>query len=186
MLIYVNPSSGVPAYRQIMDQIKRLIAAGQLAPASRIDSVRQLAGRLHVNPMTVAKAYVLLTAQGVVSSRPGRGVFVAPPRRDLTRAARREALAGLLDQLVAEAHQLGIAPEEVMELVRNRFVKARAEESGTQAAAETRQAEAAQPVVAKRQAGAGAESPAGEPPAREPVAAPAPSAAPVEEDVALL
>ncbi len=180
MLIYVNPSSGVPVYRQIVDQVKRLIAAAQLAPGGRLDSVRELAGRLGVNPMTVAKAYAVLAAEGVVVTRPGSGVYVAAAGRDeLTAAARRRLLADLLDQVVAEAHQLGVGADDAVELLAERFAHSPAPPS----AADPREAARSESPAAARPPAPSART-ADEPP-NEPAPSPPPPGA-EEEDVALL
>ena len=63
----IHPSSGVPIYRQIMDQVRALVASGRLQAGDMLPSIRQLAGDLEVNMMTVSKAYARLEADGVLS-----------------------------------------------------------------------------------------------------------------------
>lgn len=67
----VSPTSGEPIFRQLIEQVKRFVASGQLATGDRLPSVRQLARTLSVNPMTVSKAYSHLEMDGVVERRPG-------------------------------------------------------------------------------------------------------------------
>src|SRR5580658_9073455 len=73
---HVAPSSGVPIYRQLLDQVRAQIATGRLAPGEFLPSVRQVAAELTVNPMTVSKAYSLLERDGVVELVRGQGMRV--------------------------------------------------------------------------------------------------------------
>jgi GntR family transcriptional regulator len=73
----INPSANVPIYRQIMDQVARLIAGGSLLPGDDLPSVRAVAAEHAVNPMTVSKAYSLLEAQGLLQRIRGQGMVVA-------------------------------------------------------------------------------------------------------------
>ena len=59
-MFVLKPQSGVPIYRQILDQVRRMVASGQLAPGAELPSVRELAIKHAVNPMTISKAYSLL------------------------------------------------------------------------------------------------------------------------------
>ena len=77
MLLEIDHHSGVPIYRQVIEQIRRQIMAGQLTEGQQLDSVRDLAGRLRVNPMTISKAYALLEVEGLAERRRGIGLFVA-------------------------------------------------------------------------------------------------------------
>src|ERR1700752_5137023 len=77
----VNTSSGVPIYRQLMDQVRALVASGRLAEGDLLPPVRQVAQHLQVNQMTVSKAYSLLEREGVVERMRGQGMrvnYVAP------------------------------------------------------------------------------------------------------------
>ena len=76
MLIVVDPHSGVPVYRQLMDQIKFHIASGILKPGDELPSTRSLSAELGVNPMTISKAYSFLEREDVVERRPGRPLVV--------------------------------------------------------------------------------------------------------------
>ncbi len=77
MLVEIDTHSGVPIYRQVIEQIRRQIMTGQLAEGGQLPTVRDLAKRLKVNPMTVSKAYSLLEIEGLVERRRGVGLFVA-------------------------------------------------------------------------------------------------------------
>jgi GntR family transcriptional regulator len=85
-----DPTSRIPIYRQLMDQVRRAVARGRLQPATRLPSVRQLSRELVVNPNTVARAYTELEREGVLNTRQGLGVFVAEPQDELSGAVRRE------------------------------------------------------------------------------------------------
>jgi GntR family transcriptional regulator len=88
MAFHINLGSRLPIYQQLAQQIREAIARGELQPEAALPSVRQLSRELVVNPNTVSRAYTELEREGLLTSRPGRGVFVAQPRNDLTRAAR--------------------------------------------------------------------------------------------------
>jgi GntR family transcriptional regulator len=110
--IHVSPNSGVPIYRQLIDQVRAQVAGGRLAAGEFLPSVRQVAEELAVNPMTVSKAYSLLERDGVVELVRGQGMRV---RETATNGkVRREALAPLLKQVVATARQLALKPEQVI------------------------------------------------------------------------
>ena len=111
--LHVAPTSGVPIYRQIMDQISTLVGSGRLASGRRLPSVRIVAEQLQINPMTVSKAYSLLEREGILKHERGRGMRVASrqPRGSLKQ--RRAEFIPLLEQVVAKAYQLGLSPSEV-------------------------------------------------------------------------
>jgi len=77
MLFYVDPSSGVPIFRQLMDQVKLNIASGVLKPGDELPSIRSLSVPLGVNPMTISKAYNLLVHDEILERRPGKPLVVA-------------------------------------------------------------------------------------------------------------
>ena len=111
----IHPSSGVPIYRQLMDQTQTLIATGRLAEDAMLPSVRQIAEELQINPMTVSKAYSLLERDGVIERLRGQGMRVKAPERALRAVKdRREMLLPLLKQVAAQAYQLGLTREQVI------------------------------------------------------------------------
>jgi GntR family transcriptional regulator len=116
-----DPTSRVPIYRQLMDQIRQAVARGRLRPATRLPSVRQLSRELVVNPNTVARAYTELEREGVLNTRQGLGVFVAEPSAELSTAARRERFAEAMDRFLTEAVHLGFSAEEVVAAVAKRM-----------------------------------------------------------------
>jgi GntR family transcriptional regulator len=120
MGFYVDTSSRLPIYQQLAQQVREAIARGELEPEAGLPSVRQLSRDLTVNPNTVARAYAELEREGLLISRPGRGIIVAPPRHDLTRVARDRRLLESLDRWLTEAVHLGYSAEEVHALVARR------------------------------------------------------------------
>ena len=110
-LFSVATGSGEPIYRQLVDQVRRLVAGGQLAAGDELPSVRDTAQALAVNPMTVSKAYSLLEAAGVLERRRGVGMVVAAQHiRAQTRGERADLLRPTLERAAAEAAQLEIDP----------------------------------------------------------------------------
>lgn len=120
MGLHINTASRVPIYQQLAQQIRESIARGELQPETSLPSVRQLSRELVINPNTVARAYTELEREGLLVSRPGRGIYVAQPRNDLTQAARDRRLLEQLDRWLTEAVHLGYSAEEVLRLVGRR------------------------------------------------------------------
>jgi GntR family transcriptional regulator len=108
-----NPSSGVPIYLQLMEQVKHAIETGALRPGEQLPGIRPLAEELVINPNTVAKAYRELEHEGVIELRHGAGAFVAASARarrltDKLRAGQ-TVVAGAVDQLRAR----GVSDDEI-------------------------------------------------------------------------
>src|SRR5690606_10374716 len=76
-LLHIQPAAAQPIYRQIAEQIRRLVAGGQLAAGTTLPSVRDVAAAHAINPMTVSKAYSQLEAEGVLERQRGKGMAVA-------------------------------------------------------------------------------------------------------------
>ena len=120
MHIQISLHDGVPIYRQIVNQVKYLIASGQLAPGTELPPIRILAEQLLVTPNTVVKAYGELESEGLVYKRRGAGTYVAEATSPLARKEQRRILTQRADALLAEAMQLNFTFEEVLELLRSR------------------------------------------------------------------
>ena len=120
MDIHISPHDGVPIYLQIVNQVKYLVAAGRLAPGEELPAIRVLAERLEVNPNTVARAYRELEVAGVVEKRRTAGTYVTDGRSPLARRERVKILTERIDALLAEARQLNIPTDEVIDLIRQR------------------------------------------------------------------
>ena len=116
VLLQIQPSSGIPIYKQIIEQVKRFILSGQLKAGEGLPSVRQVAGYLAVNPMTISKAYSLLEAMGLLERVRGKGMIVAANQAanpDMT--SRVELLYPILVEVVTQARQLDIPEKFVLE-----------------------------------------------------------------------
>jgi GntR family transcriptional regulator len=116
LLILIDPSSGVPVYRQLMDQVRFLIASGRLEPGDPLPSTRSLSAELGVNPMTVSKAYGYLERDGVVERRPGRPLVVAAFRAKPLRDQKEDRLRESLAASVKTARQLGVGKDEALRI----------------------------------------------------------------------
>ena len=116
MILKPNPSSGVPIYLQLMEQVKHAIETGALRPGEQLPGIRPLAEELVVNPNTVAKAYRELEHEGVIELRQGAGAFVtdkAPTKKDADRLrAGQAAVATTVEKLRAR----GVTDEEIRRL----------------------------------------------------------------------
>lgn len=114
---HVSPSSGLPIYRQIMDQVRSLISSGRLQPGSMLPSTRELAAVLEVNMMTISKAYSKLEADEVVERVRGKGMRVVDRQPAASLTARKNEVAGLLEPLLKRAQQLGLTDEQIQTIV---------------------------------------------------------------------
>lgn len=120
MEIQIDAASRQPIYRQLMVQVREAVARGRLQPGERLPSVRELSSRLVVNPNTVARGYRELEQEGLLNTRPGKGVFIAEPKTDLTKRARMRRFQELLDEFLTEAVHLGLTGDEVVSAVTSR------------------------------------------------------------------
>jgi len=108
--------SGVPVYRQIIDQVLGGISAGSLKPGDQLPTVRQLAVDLAINPNTVVRAYRELEIRGVLATQQGTGTFITdkqPPEKN--EIERRRRVAQLAGELLAKAGAEGITLEELLD-----------------------------------------------------------------------
>ncbi|HEX4542646.1 MAG TPA: GntR family transcriptional regulator [Candidatus Acidoferrum sp.] len=117
MLFHVNLSSGVPIYAQIENQVKNAIAAGALKPDQALPSIRKLAAELGVNPTTAARAYQNLERDGVISTIPGGGTFVAENVPRFLKSEKVRRLQPYARQLAVEGAQLRLTDEEILKIV---------------------------------------------------------------------
>jgi len=113
-MIEIDPTSPVPLYRQIAEEVRRLVALGALRDGDRLPTVRDLAVRTRVNRNTAARAIQHLEAEGVVRTRIGQGTFVVEPSvGPVDRARGEEAIDVLIDRLLVEARTTGIPLDEL-------------------------------------------------------------------------
>lgn len=113
-VLTVDTRSGVPIYLQIIEQVKRSVALGVLAPGEQLPTVKQLAVDLTVNPNTVARAYRELERDEVIETAPGRGSFIrANGVADAARSAASDVTARTLDEAVRDARSIGQQPAQL-------------------------------------------------------------------------
>jgi GntR family transcriptional regulator len=118
--VHINTGSPEPIYRQLIEQVKRRVAAGQLKAGDEIPSVRELAQALAVHPMTVSKAYSLLETEGVLERRRGLSMVVAAQhQRAQSTADRAELLRPTLEKAAAESRQLELPKAQALSLFKN-------------------------------------------------------------------
>lgn len=121
-MFVLKPQSGVPIYRQILEQVRRMVASGQLAPGAELPSVRDLALKHAVNPMTISKAYSLLEAEGMLERNRGRPMTVASQARNSSLLNRRlQQIQPLVEHTVLAAKQLEIGEAELVKSVRRNW-----------------------------------------------------------------
>ncbi len=117
-LLSIDLHNGVPAYRQIMDQIKLQIATGLLPPGAELPSTRALSASLVLNPMTISKAYSLLERDGVLERRRGQTLIVRERPVEAQQTARLEPLRQQLAAAAQLAKQLDVPPAQAVKLLR--------------------------------------------------------------------
>ncbi len=129
MQIRVSLQDGAPIYQQIVEQVKYLVAGGRLKLGDNLPPIRVLAEQLRVNPNTVARAYLELEREGIVTMRQGFGTTVTEVKSLLPRREKLRVLAQAADALLTDARHLNVNLEDVLELVRERDAILQAEAS---------------------------------------------------------
>lgn len=121
-MFILNPQSGTPIYRQLQEQVRRMVASGQLKPGTPLPSVRDLALAHAINPMTISRAYGLLEAEGLLERHRGKPMTVAlQPRSNSATPRRLEQLEPHLDHVVLAARQLQLSEGEVVKALRKKW-----------------------------------------------------------------
>jgi len=120
MKFYIDPVSGVPFYRQIIDQIKYAIARGELRPGDQLPTVRQLAVDLAINLNTVGKAYSQLEILGILQTQQGSGTFISPQKVEVSELERQEKLDTLCREFISSAASYGFTLNELIEALHDR------------------------------------------------------------------
>lgn len=115
-LFSIATGSADPIYRQLVEQVRRLVASGQLAPGDEMPSVREIAQALALNPMTVSKAYGLLEMDGVLARRRGLGMIVADTAGSGKPAERAALLRPTLERAAREARELELDARTALDL----------------------------------------------------------------------
>ena len=117
MNFQIESDSKVPIYIQLEDQIRSMIAAGQLQPGDQLPTIRELAANLRVNYNTIARVYLDLDRDGIISTQRGRGTFVAGvPDEEQIAQQRQEKLGAIVRSALDEARALGYEPGEISEV----------------------------------------------------------------------
>jgi GntR family transcriptional regulator len=117
---HISANDGVPIYQQIVNQVKYLVASGRLVAGEEMPPIRVLAERLLINPNTVARAYRELESEGVVVKRRTAGTFVSDSGSPLARRERLKILTERIDALLAQARQMNVGIDEILQLMRQR------------------------------------------------------------------
>lgn len=120
MHIQISLKDGVPIYRQIVNQVKYMVASGQLISGEEIPAIRVLAQQLQITPNTVVQAYRELEVEGVVNKRRGSGTFISDTRSPLARREQRRIVEERADALLAEARQMNFSLEQTIEILKRR------------------------------------------------------------------
>ena len=120
----IFPSSGVPIYKQVYEQIERMIVNEHVNAGGYLPSVRQVAADLNVNPMTVSKAYGLLEERGYLRRQRGRGMLVIKREVQISQEEKIAMLDEKIITLVAEAEQMGISQQALLALFKKNLTKA--------------------------------------------------------------
>jgi GntR family transcriptional regulator len=113
--ISIDLKSGVPIYRQIIDQVKSAIATGAISAGDRLPTVRQLSVDLSVNPNTVSRAYTELELTGLVETHMGSGTFVGQKRVEQDEVERRRILDQISQEFLSRASSHGFTLDDILE-----------------------------------------------------------------------
>mgnify|MGYP006274982453 FL=1 len=110
----LDPTGGVPFYRQIILQVEMAIADGRLTAGTQLPTVRALAVELEINPNTVARAYSELEIRGIVTTQQGSGTFISDQEVSLDEEERKQILARLVQSFLASVSSYGFSVEDVI------------------------------------------------------------------------
>ncbi len=118
--ISIDLKSGVPIYRQIIDQVKSAIAMGAIGPGDRLPTVRQLSVDLSVNPNTVSRAYTELELTGLVETHMGSGTFVGTKPVHQDEVERHRILDQICQEFLSRASSHGFTLDDILESLAQR------------------------------------------------------------------
>ena len=118
--IKLDLKSGVPFYRQVIDQVKAAIATESVSPGDRLPTVRQLAVDLSINPNTVSRAYTELELTGLVETQMGSGTFVGNRPVEPDDVERRRMLDQLCQEFLSRASTHGFTLDDVLQNLEQR------------------------------------------------------------------
>jgi GntR family transcriptional regulator len=114
----LNQHSGVPVYRQLMDQVRGALAAAKLKPGDQLPTIRQVAVDLAINPNTVTRAYREMEIRGLLETQQGTGTFIADQQPDTDSRTRTKQLEQLVTEMVARAGASGLTTNELIEALK--------------------------------------------------------------------
>lgn len=118
------PHSGVPVYRQLIDQVQAAIATGALSVGDQLPTVRRVAVDLEINPNTVVRAYREMELRGVLDTQQGTGTFIAEQPQHATKDEQQRQLAQLVTEFVVRAGSVGLKIDDLMEALRQMSLEA--------------------------------------------------------------
>ena len=121
MLLEIDHHSGVPIYRQVIDQIRQQIMTDGLQAGDQLETVRDLAAKLKVNPMTISKAYSFLEAEGLVERKRGIGLFTAEVKKGRQAQIKTKLLNNIINKAAITAIQLGLPEDEAVESLKKHY-----------------------------------------------------------------
>ena len=111
--------TGVPVYRQLIDQVRAGIASGSLSAGDQLPTVRQLAVDLEINPNTVMRAYRELALGGLLKTHQGTGTFISDRKPEKSRAERERQLSQMAGEFAARAGAAGFTLEDLIDRLRD-------------------------------------------------------------------
>jgi len=116
----LESKSGIPIYRQIIEQVKYSISSGDLQPGDQLPTVRQLAVELSINLNTVIRAYRELEMEGVLEMQQGSGTFVSSKKPEIDHLEKQRMIDQLVTEMLTRASSYGITGENIVEALRSR------------------------------------------------------------------
>jgi GntR family transcriptional regulator len=114
----LDPHSGVPVYRQLIDQVQGAIASGVLATGDQLPTVRQVAVDLAINPNTVLRAYREMEIRGTLDTQQGTGTFISARKTEISKDERERQLAQLVSEFASRAGAAGIPVKQLIKALR--------------------------------------------------------------------
>ncbi|MDR0708891.1 MAG: GntR family transcriptional regulator [Spirochaetaceae bacterium] len=118
----INPKSGIPVYRQVIQQIEYAILSGRMNPGDKLPTIRALAIELRINPNTIAKAYGELEIRRILTTQVGSGTYVSDKKPIQEEDERNRKIQEVIGRFVQEMQDLGVGKEAIKKLVENYFV----------------------------------------------------------------
>jgi GntR family transcriptional regulator len=129
----LDANSGVPVYRQLIDQVLGAVATGLLLTGDQLPTVRKVAVDLAINPNTVMRAYREMEIRGILDTKQGAGTFIAEQKTAAPKEERERQLAQLVGEFISRAGLLGLTLEELMQALRGRSREPEARKAETRA-----------------------------------------------------